>query len=186
MTLKQLEAPAFGVKNREKMTSLAEMFSIELKFTIDTLKQWFDKRKRTEFLERDDEVKHYFKIQNPITDKTLCSICDFPLEPKAKGGWCDHVIWSEYLFLNNIYTEKEMKIMNIDEITKYSDKVYKILDSFDEFCNSIESETVNSLIASKKDAELGEIKEKIRKIEICENNRKNKEVIYKEKVIAFL
>ena len=150
MTLKQLEAPAFGVKNREKMTSLAEMFSIELKFTIDTLKQWFDKRKRTEFLERDDEVKHYFKIQNPITDKTLCSICDFPLEPKAKGGWCDHVIWSEYLFLNNIYTEKEMKIMNIDEITKYSDKVYKILDNFDEFCNIIKSESVHSLITSKK------------------------------------
>ena len=40
-TLKQLEAVAFLVQNREKNTALPEMFSIELKFTIDCLKSWF-------------------------------------------------------------------------------------------------------------------------------------------------
>ena len=40
-TLKQLEAVAFLVQNREKNTALPEMFSIELKLTIDCLKSWF-------------------------------------------------------------------------------------------------------------------------------------------------
>lgn len=76
--------------------------------------------------------------------------------------------------------------MNIDEIRKYSEKVCKILDNFDEFCNSIESETVSSLMTNQKGPELEQIKEKIIKIDICESNRKSKEVSYKEKVIAFL
>ena len=41
-TLKQLDA-AVSVQNREKNTALAEMFSIELKFTVDCLKFWFQK-----------------------------------------------------------------------------------------------------------------------------------------------
>ena len=42
-TLKQLEAAALSVKQKEKNTALAEMFSVELKFTIDCLKSWFQK-----------------------------------------------------------------------------------------------------------------------------------------------
>ena len=37
-TLKQLEAAALSVKQKEKNTALTEMFSVELKFTIDCLK----------------------------------------------------------------------------------------------------------------------------------------------------
>ena len=43
-TLKQLEAAALSVKQNEKNTALAEMFSIELKFTVDCLKAWFQKK----------------------------------------------------------------------------------------------------------------------------------------------
>ena len=42
-TLKQLETAAFLVRNREKNTALAELFSVELKFTFDCLKFWFSK-----------------------------------------------------------------------------------------------------------------------------------------------
>ena len=42
-TLKQLEAAVLSVKQKEKNTALAEMFSIELKFTVDCLKAWFQK-----------------------------------------------------------------------------------------------------------------------------------------------
>ena len=45
-TLKQLEEAAFSVQNREKNTALAEMFSIELKFIVDCLKFWFEKKPR--------------------------------------------------------------------------------------------------------------------------------------------
>ena len=44
VTLKQLQDAAFSVHNREKNTALPEMFSIELKFTVDCLKFWFTKK----------------------------------------------------------------------------------------------------------------------------------------------
>ena len=37
VTLKQLQNSSFSVYNREKNTALAEIFSIELKFTADCL-----------------------------------------------------------------------------------------------------------------------------------------------------
>ena len=40
VTLKQLKDAASDVLSEQKCTSLAEFFSIELKFTIDTLKSW--------------------------------------------------------------------------------------------------------------------------------------------------
>ena len=47
MTLKQFQDASFSVFNRKKPTALAEMFSIELKFTIDCLKFWFHKITRS-------------------------------------------------------------------------------------------------------------------------------------------
>ena len=58
-TLKQLEEAAFSVQNREKNTALAELFSIELKFTIDCLKFWFEKRKQ--IIEIEVDFKSEFK-----------------------------------------------------------------------------------------------------------------------------
>ena len=40
-TFYQLKDAAFAVLAREKSTFLAELFSVELKFTIDTLNAWF-------------------------------------------------------------------------------------------------------------------------------------------------
>ena len=48
-TLKQLEDAAFSVQNKEKNTTLAEMFSIELKFTTDCLKSCFAKKHMVRF-----------------------------------------------------------------------------------------------------------------------------------------
>ena len=42
-TLKQLQDAALAVENKKENTSLAEMFSIELKLTTDCLKFWFDR-----------------------------------------------------------------------------------------------------------------------------------------------
>ena len=62
-TLKQLEDAAFSVQNREKNTALAEMFSIELKFTVDCLKFWFQKNRKV--IELSVEEKAYYKQKNP-------------------------------------------------------------------------------------------------------------------------
>ena len=81
-TLKQLVDAAFSFQNREKNTALAEMFSI--KFTADCLKFWF--RKNHKILELEIDFKTEFKQNNPLTKKTLCCLCDFPMDPRAKNG----------------------------------------------------------------------------------------------------
>ena len=85
------------------------MFSVKLKFTINTLKLWFEKIMKQRFVDLHYQKKIDFRKQHPITEETLCSICDFPLNPQAKRGWLDHVMESEYLFLNNIYHEEQIK-----------------------------------------------------------------------------
>ena len=84
ITLKQLEDAAFSVQNRGKNTALAEKFSIELKFTADCLKVWFQKNHK--ILELEIDFKTEFKQNNPLTKKTLCCLCDFPMDPRAEKG----------------------------------------------------------------------------------------------------
>ena len=51
--LRQLKDASFPELSREKCSSLAELFSIELKFTIDTLKDWFNRIIKPKFFELD-------------------------------------------------------------------------------------------------------------------------------------
>ena len=53
ITYQQLKDAAQNVLNREKLTSLAEMFSVELKFTTDTLKNWFNQTIKPKYYELD-------------------------------------------------------------------------------------------------------------------------------------
>ena len=53
VTLRQLKDAASAVAFREKSTSVAEMFCLELKFAIDTLKLWFNKIIKPRFFEVD-------------------------------------------------------------------------------------------------------------------------------------
>ena len=55
--LRQLKDAASAVAFREKCTSLAEMFSVELKSTVDTLKAWFNKILKPKFFEVDYDKK---------------------------------------------------------------------------------------------------------------------------------
>ena len=50
-TMSQLKDAADAVLAREKPTSLAELFSVELKFTVDTLNDWFSSILKAKFLE---------------------------------------------------------------------------------------------------------------------------------------
>ena len=83
-TLKQLEAAALSVKQKEKNTALAEMFSVELKFTIDCLKSWFQKNHKISEIDLDQKLD--FIRKNPVKD-SLCCLCDFPIDPKVANGW---------------------------------------------------------------------------------------------------
>ena len=175
-TLKQLEDAAFSVFNREKNTALAEMFSVELKFTTDCLKSWFSRKHKV--LDIEIEQKSEFIKSNPMKKNNLCSICDFPLVPKAPNGWADHVFRSEYLFLENIYSEKEMKQMKIEKFERYEEKINKILNELDNFGMTIEE--------SRNDGDDSEIDEIIKKIKNIETSSEDKGKATKEKTIGFL
>ena len=87
----------------------------------------------------------------------MCCLCDFPLEPRAKNGWADHAFKAEHLFLENIYSGKQMVSMGIDKFEHFSKKLNQILDEINSFCASIESESISS------NPEIDEIVEKIKK-----------------------
>ena len=78
-TLKKLQNATLAVKNKKDSSALAEMFSIEFKFTIDCLKFWYNRNlKQIEF---DKNLNDEF-IQN--TPKKTCCTCDFPIKSKTE------------------------------------------------------------------------------------------------------
>ena len=102
----QLKDAASAVLACEKSTYLAELFSIELKFTIDPLNASFSDIVKPKFLEINDIKKQILVKENPIVpSKTTCHICGFLLDVQARGEherWHDFIAECEYLFLRNI------------------------------------------------------------------------------------
>ena len=72
------------------------MFSIELKFTVDWLKFWFERNLKV--LEVQLEDKMIFKSLNPKQKDTVCCLCDFPLDSTAENGWKQHVLRQNIFF----------------------------------------------------------------------------------------
>ena len=125
-TLKQLQNVILSVCNKTRETALAEMFNNELKFTVDSLKYWFDRNKKV--LEFDEDQKHDFLKNNK--PKTCC-ICDFPIESRAPKGWFEHICRAEHLFLENVFDARELYRMGILEFDTFFEKAKKILDKTD-------------------------------------------------------
>ena len=103
----QLKDAASAVFAHEKSTSLTELFSVELKFTIDTLNDCFSNVMKPNFFELNGIKKQIFIKKNPIVpSKTTCSICGFLLDVEADGkehkNWYDFINEIEHLFLRNI------------------------------------------------------------------------------------
>ena len=76
-TFYQLEDAASALIAREKLTSLTELFSVELKFTIDTLKACFEKIIKPKFFEIDFAKKQDFrrkKKKNPVDSSLVCYV----------------------------------------------------------------------------------------------------------------
>ena len=174
-TLKQLQHASFAVQNKEKNAALAEMFSIELKFTIDCIKKSFNGKHK--ILEIDEEVKFEFKKSNPITNETTCCLCDYPLESRAENVWANNIFKAEHLFLSNIYSRIEMKKMGIYNFEEFSAKLNKIFDKTDLFCKDFQRESLD--YPSDREEAINEIK-KIKTIKEDENQ------VTKEKIIGYL
>ena len=65
-TFLQLKDGASAVLAREKSTSLAELFLVELKFTIGILNDWFSNVIKPKFFELEDIKKQILTKENPI------------------------------------------------------------------------------------------------------------------------
>ena len=174
--LRQLKDAASAVALRKKCTSLAEMFSLELKFTVDTLKGWFNKIIKPKFFEVDHDKKSSWRKQNPLRNKTNCCICDFPIDPHATNGWFDHVVNFEHLFLRNIYSLSHMKTMGIDDIGEYKENLYRLLSIFTHFEDALQNGEPNEEVINfiREDLSsvyntLGSLKEDIEKVSLSKN-----------------
>ena len=110
-----------------------------------------------------------FKQNNPLTNETLCCLCDFPMDPKA-----------EHLFLENIYTQKQMVAMGIDNFEHYLQELNEVLDNLNSFCAGINCE---SSTFCHPNPEIDEIIEKIKKIK---THKDDDRIATKEKTIGFL
>ena len=166
-TLKKLEAAALSVR------ALAEMFSVKLKFTVDCLKAWFEKNHK--IIEIDIDQKFKFIRENPIKKDSPCCLCDFPIDPKVENGWLDHVLKPEYLFLENTYSDDQMKKMKIEKLELFKKKIKKIFDNLNDFCESIEQEY--------KDNPDIEIVSELKKIK---TSWEDEEKVTKEKAIQYM
>lgn len=98
VSFRQLKDAASAVLAREKSTSLTELFSIELKFTIDTLKDWFNSTIKPNLFEIDSLNKMDWRKKKPVNYHTKCTICDFNLAVETKNGWFEDVFKAEHFF----------------------------------------------------------------------------------------
>ena len=116
--------------------------------------------------------------------RTLCAVCViFPSSLERQMGGVVTFLRQNSFFLEKIYSEKQMKVMGIENFDVYSQKLEKILSKLDNFCDSIEHEVVNSLMSGKENADIESITEQIKRIKTsCKDNDKPT----KEKSIAFL
>ena len=60
------------------------------------------------------------------------------MDPRAQNGWAEYVFRAEHLFLENVYTKKQMRQMGIDKFEYFAQKLNAILDQLDSFCASVE------------------------------------------------
>ena len=137
-TFYQLIDATSAVLACEKSTSLAQLFSVELKFTVDTVNDWFSRIIKPNFFETDDIKKQIYKKENPIvSSKTICSICDFLLDV-AKGVWFNFVVKCEHLFLRNIYSTSDLIEIDIETGEKYTEDLYRLLEMYPLFERALE------------------------------------------------
>ena len=90
-----------------------------------------------------DEVEKFNFLMNNTPQN--CCICDFPIDPFSDSGWFSHVCSAEYLFLQNIYSERDLARINIASLEEFVAKVKKMLDCLPAFCDSIKFENFKSM-----------------------------------------
>ena len=132
--------------------------------------------------------------KNPLTNDTVCTICDFPIDPYTENGWFDHVVNSEHLFLRNIYSHSQMKIMGIDDIDEYKEGLYRLLNIFTDFEDALQygqpSEEVIDFIRELDLCDtydnFNSMREDIEKVSLPRKSFPKKQELFRNKMVALL
>ena len=129
VTFNQLKDAATNVLVHQKSTSLSELFSVELKFTIDILDKWFNNVFKSKLLGLNEIQKKIFVKENPLDwSKACCCICGFKLSTSTKEShektqnlttWFDFTVQQGRLFLRNIYSQDDLLKMERLKILEY-------------------------------------------------------------------
>ena len=198
ITFSQLKDAATTVLASEKSTLLSELFSVELKFTIDTLNDWFSNTIKPKFLELNDIKKQMFIKENPpVSSKTTCCVCGFLLDTQAcreHKRWYDFIVQREHLFIRNIYTEDELgKMETTKDLCNYYDSFKKSIELVPIMEQALEcpqwikeKEKLEEFMGEDLNnvyAHLGEVKEAIDEVEVKKKIGKSN---YIDKIICFI
>ena len=198
ITFYQLKDATTAVLARKKSTSLAELFSVKLKFTIDTLNNWFRNTIKTKFLELSDIKKQIFIKENPtVPSKTICCVCGFMLDNETFGNshiWYAFILDREQLFIRNIYSKIELQSMeDIRDICNYQDSFERFIKLVPLLENSLENprgirekDTREDFLRYDLNNEfchLGEVREAIDKFKVV---KKFGKCDYIDKIIYFV
>ena len=120
---------------------------MELKSAVDTLNDWFTNIMKPKFLELSDVKRQIFIKENKIIpSQTSCSICVFLIDIEIEGEHkrcCNFVVEREHLFLRNIFTHNELREMKIDNIEEYYQIIDRLVESFPEVENAIDTQDMS-------------------------------------------
>ena len=145
----------------------------------DALQKWFAAEVKK--VEIDEVEKFNFLMNNAPRD---CQICDFPIDPFAEGGWFHHVCLAEYLYLENIYSKRELFKMGISEFEVFFAKIKQLMGYLGEFCSSIEFENLKSLRDGVPNEEVDRIIADITSTRTARLDKKNTKEPTKTKAIC--
>ena len=145
----------------------------------DALQKWFAAEVKK--VEIDEVEKFNFLMNNAPRD---CQICDFPIDPFAEGGWFHHVCLAEYLYLENIYSKRELFKMGISEFEVFFAKIKQLMGYLEEFCSSIEFENLKSLRDGVPNEEVDRIIADITSTRTARLDKKNTKEPTKTKAIC--
>ena len=130
--------------------------------------------------------------KNPVKTETVCSICELPLEVESENCWLDHVVKAEHLFLKNIYSESEMKSMDILDIENYKEIFYCLFDVYHHSEVALQDGFINEEIKKFMTEDLSytyetfqELRQEIEKIVVPKRIFSHKNNNFSDKIITF-
>ena len=155
---------------QSKCIILSELFSVELKFVCDALKNWFSAEVKQVKI---NEVEKFHFLMSNLPQQ--CQICDFPMDNFAENGWFKHVCSAD-LFK-----------MGIAKFEVFFVKIKKLLACLDKFCESIEFKNCKSNIEDTANEEVVEIVADIKRIRTSANAKTDKQdQLTKKQVLGYL